>query len=195
LRRSQGDGQPEPAYAGTVTGNQVPRYLGRVLADGEPVGTCFQVAPGVLVTAWHVLDALGAGEVGATVRVDMLASKSPSVPACVLKIDILHDLAVLRDEQVALGVMSSRFIALGMSGAPVRRPDDDAVVGVVSGRYNNSRDGWLHGAVWVARVENLLPLLDGVTSVAVLDTPLGASVDLVLTVSRARCGCTAPVWR
>ena len=41
---------------------RVPGYLGRVLdGDGAPVGTCFQVAPGVLVTAWHVLDEIGAG--------------------------------------------------------------------------------------------------------------------------------------
>jgi hypothetical protein len=44
-----------------VTAGPVPGYLGRVLdADGAPVGTCFQVAPGVLVTAWHVLSAIGA---------------------------------------------------------------------------------------------------------------------------------------
>jgi hypothetical protein len=46
-------------------------YLGRVLdADGSPAGTCFQVTSGVLVTAWHVLDDLGAGSEGAVVRVD-----------------------------------------------------------------------------------------------------------------------------
>ena len=48
------------AAAGVPDG-RVPGYLGRVLdGDGAPVGTCFQVAPGVLVTAWHVLDDIGA---------------------------------------------------------------------------------------------------------------------------------------
>ena len=48
------------AAAGVPVG-QVPGYLGRVLDDdGAPVGTCFQVTPGVLVTAWHVLDDIGA---------------------------------------------------------------------------------------------------------------------------------------
>ena len=49
----------------------------------------------------------------------------------------------------------------GMSGAPVIRDSDGAVAGVVSGRYN-SADGWLAGTVWVARTEDLLPLLDGI---------------------------------
>lgn len=48
--------------------------MARVLAgDGSPVGTCFQVAPGVLATAWHVLDSLGAGELGGVVSVDSLS--------------------------------------------------------------------------------------------------------------------------
>ena len=47
--------------AAGVPDARVPGYLGRVLdGDGAPVGTCFQVAPGVLVTAWHVLDDIGA---------------------------------------------------------------------------------------------------------------------------------------
>ena len=42
---------------------RVPGYLGRV-PDGDdlPVGTCFQAAPGVLVTAWHMLDDIGAAD-------------------------------------------------------------------------------------------------------------------------------------
>lgn len=52
---------------------RVPGFLGRVLdAAGEPVGTCFQVVPGVLMTAWHVLDDLGAGDADTVVRVDPL---------------------------------------------------------------------------------------------------------------------------
>jgi hypothetical protein len=70
-----------------------------------------------------------------------------------------------------------------MSGGPVRRLDDDVVVGVVSGRYN-SGDQWLRDTVWLARVEDLLPLLDGVAPVTVVEAPLGDTVDLVLTVSQ-----------
>ena len=77
--------------------SRVPGYLGRVLdTEGVAVGTCFQVAPGVLVTAWHVLDSLGAGDEGATVGVDALAGGSGSVPAEVVRVDSVHDLAVLR---------------------------------------------------------------------------------------------------
>ncbi|HWM06427.1 MAG TPA: serine protease, partial [Actinophytocola sp.] len=194
--------------------DRVPGYLGRLLtADREPAGTCFQVDPGVLVTACHVLDDLDAARPDAEVLVDPLAGGDPR-PARVLRVDPIHDLAVLRvdeplpasvaglapsdevrartdaqvlgvalvddaeheyryapavgewlgptvrDEEVPLAVFSSRNVARGMSGGPVRRMTDDVVVGVVSGRYNTT-DGWLRDTVWLARVENLLPLLDG----------------------------------
>jgi len=45
----------------------------------------------------------------------------------------------------------------GMSGAPVMRVSDGAIVGVVSGRYN-SADGWLAQTGWIARVEDLAGL-------------------------------------
>lgn len=74
---------------------RVPGFLGRVLdGSGLPVGTCFQVAPGVLVTAWHVLDALGSGDVDAAVRVDPLQG-GVAVEARVMRVDPVHDLAVL----------------------------------------------------------------------------------------------------
>ena len=38
------------------------------------------------------------------------------------------------------------------------------VVGVVSARYN-SADGWLEHSVWVARSEDLRPLLEGVAPI------------------------------
>ena len=49
-------------------------YLGaRPRRGGCSVGTCFQLDPaGIVVTAWHVLDDLGAGDVGAAVSVDPL---------------------------------------------------------------------------------------------------------------------------
>jgi hypothetical protein len=197
-----------------VPGGSVPAYLGRVLTwDGEPIGTCFQVAPGVLVTAWHVLDGMAAGTPGADVWVDELRVGSMQQPATVVRVDAPHDLAVLRvarsfpasvaglalsgtmspaagvhvlgmaripdeDHQYRfapaagtwsgiamqdgelLAVMESKAVALGMSGAPVRRTGDDRVVGVVSGRYSNPADPWFRDSVWLARVEDLLPLLD-----------------------------------
>ncbi|MGH4026586.1 MAG: CHAT domain-containing protein, partial [Pseudonocardiaceae bacterium] len=218
--------------------SRIPRYLGRVLdADGAPVGTCFQVAPGVLVTAWHVLNDLDAGDAGATVGVDSLDGAAGCVPAEVVRVDPVHDLAVLRraeplgasvpgisvtdvvelrtevvvtgvavvddpgheyrfldavgswtggstrDDQVPLGRLSSASVVAGMSGAPVRRGSDDVVIGVVSARYN-SVDGWLRDSVWVARTEDLEPLLSGVVEIEVGGRPpLGEAVDLVLTVS------------
>jgi hypothetical protein len=74
----------------------VTRFLGRVLgAAGGPVGTCFQVAPGVLVTAAHVLESLGATAPGAAVSVDPLAG-GDSFDAHVIAVEPRDDLAVLR---------------------------------------------------------------------------------------------------
>lgn len=219
---------------------RVPGYLGRVLDGvGEPAGTCFQVEPGLLVTAWHVLVEVGAGDVGAVVGVDGLpAAGAPAVPAEVLRVDPVHDLAVLRREaplpasvvglsasdevrlttptvvtghvllddpghaeepqryldapgtwaggamradSIPLGRLTSSDVLRGMSGAPVRLVDGDAVVGVVSERYN-SMDGWLTGAVWVARAENVAALLAGLSVVTVPVTPLTEAADLVLSV-------------
>ena len=82
------------ATAGILDG-RVPGYLGRVLdGDGGPVGTCFQVAPGVLVTAWHVLEDIGAVADDARVGVDPLAG-GEAFGAAVARIDPLRDLAVL----------------------------------------------------------------------------------------------------
>jgi hypothetical protein len=54
---------------GDGSAGRVPGYLGRILDSGdEPVGTCFQVTPGVLVTAWHVIDEIGAADAGMRVR-------------------------------------------------------------------------------------------------------------------------------
>jgi hypothetical protein len=48
----------------------------------------------------------------------------------------------------------------GMSGAPVRRRNDDSVVGVISARYNTI-DGWFSNSVWVARTAELRELCRG----------------------------------
>jgi S1-C subfamily serine protease len=69
-----------------------------------------------------------------------------------------------RDDAVPLGCLTANHLMPGMSGAPVIRKTDPAVVGVVSGRYNTA-DGWLADNVWVARTEDLLPLLAGITDV------------------------------
>lgn len=78
-----------------IPDQRVPGYLGRILADeGTPVGTCFQVAPGILVTSGHVLESIGAVEEGVLVQVDPLAGGVP-VGAIVRGTDLDHDLAVL----------------------------------------------------------------------------------------------------
>src|SRR6476646_2744522 len=75
---------------------RVPAYLGRVLDEvDQPIGTCFQVSPGILATAWHVLDSLGAGEVGCIVKVDALGGSGGPWEAVVRAVDELADLAVL----------------------------------------------------------------------------------------------------
>ncbi|MEH0825903.1 tetratricopeptide repeat protein [Micromonospora sp. CPCC 205714] len=214
-------------------------FLGWVAADdAAPVGTCFQVEPGVLVTAHHVLTEIEAAAVECVVRIGPIGADT-GWDATVQRLDEVHDLAVLRAERPLPGsvaqlvtsdgvreheavttagyptvdddeheyellaagghwrgpalrdsVLWSRLqvdaLMPGMSGAPVMRASDRAVVGVVSGRYN-SQDGWLAGAVWVSRVEDLSVLLDGVASVVVEETvPPNGLLDLVLTVSQSQ---------
>ena len=87
----------------TAAGRGAPGYLGRVLdGDGTPVGTCFQVAPGVLVTAWHVLGDVGAAGDGDRVMVDPLGGGA-AFAAVVARADPLRDLAVLTCEAAAGG--------------------------------------------------------------------------------------------
>ena len=82
------------AAAGVPPG-VVPGYLGRVLdSAGDPVGTCFQVAPGVLVTACNVLEDIGAASDNSLVQVDPLAGGG-AFEAAVARLDQAHDLAVL----------------------------------------------------------------------------------------------------
>ncbi|MFJ8028711.1 trypsin-like peptidase domain-containing protein [Streptomyces sp. NPDC096311] len=76
---------------------RVPGSLGRVLSpDGAPAGTCFQVAPGIVVTAWHVLAGLGCGYPSAQVRTDALGGGAAAEWAKVTAVDDVRDLAVLR---------------------------------------------------------------------------------------------------
>ncbi|MBT2414208.1 trypsin-like peptidase domain-containing protein [Streptomyces sp. ISL-12] len=75
----------------------VPGSLGRVLGPGgDPAGTCFQVTPGLLVTARHVLEGLGRGAAGQEVAVDALDGSAGPAPATVAAVDAVGDLAVLR---------------------------------------------------------------------------------------------------
>jgi hypothetical protein len=87
----------------------VPGYLGRVLDGGAPVGTCFQVAPGVLVTAWHVLDDIGAAAENARVRIDPLAG-GEAFDAAAARMDPLRDLAVLTTA-AGLPTVAGRLVA------------------------------------------------------------------------------------
>ena len=191
----------------------VPGYLARVLdGDGVAVGTAFQVAPGTLVTACHVLEGMACTGIGDRLRVDPLGG-GEALDAEVLRVDPGHDLACLqvgkplpgpapilvgtdtvmiRTDVVVTGVvdmadpghdyrhadapgtwqghtvrngaplgsLESKNVMPGMSGAPVHRSDDGAVVGVVSARYN-SADGWGRDTVWVVRIEDVLPLVPG----------------------------------
>ncbi|MEU2062389.1 trypsin-like peptidase domain-containing protein [Streptomyces sp. NPDC013455] len=79
---------------------RIARHLGRVLsAWGEAAGTCFQIAPGYVVTACHILEKLGCDRPGDLVSTDAL---NGSVTACateVLAVDEAHDLAVLRRDE------------------------------------------------------------------------------------------------
>lgn len=188
------------------------RSLGRILDGvGSPTGTCFQVESGLLVTAWHVLDDLHAGKAGSIVRIDELDGDGAPIDTEVIRVDPVHDLAVLRSarplpdsvvtlipsdgvieatqvsvagvanldgtagntdyvtavgtwlgpamrQKLRLQTIATKQVVLGMSGAPVRRLADGVVVGVVSGRYN-SADGWYRDTVWIARTEELVPLL------------------------------------
>lgn len=221
-----------------TSSRHIPGYLGRVLTvEQVDVGTCFQVLPGVLVTAWHVVDLLNTEPL-----VALSGEGGDPVVARVAGVDPLHDLAVLhtdgplpscvdglfatddvepgspvvvtglvgmhdidsrhvdapgrwvggatRDEQVALGCLSARRVVSGMAGAPVRRLADDRVVGVISARYNGA-DGWSGNPVWVARIEDLEPLLSRRVMVE-HDRRLDEPIDLVLAVSASTVRLTGP---
>jgi tetratricopeptide (TPR) repeat protein len=72
-----------------------PGYLGRVLTEGGmAIGTCFQVRPGVLVTASHVVEHIGDGTAQGHTYVDPIAGGVVR-SAQVREIDKLRDLAVL----------------------------------------------------------------------------------------------------
>jgi S1-C subfamily serine protease len=78
-----------------VADPRVPGFLGRVLDEfGQPEGTCFQLFTGVVITAAHVLAAVGSTYVGSYVTIDPLGGGREST-GTVAGIDHTHDLAVL----------------------------------------------------------------------------------------------------
>ena len=87
-------------------------------------------------------------------------------------------------DRLVWGRVRCQDVSRGMSGAPVRRSCDDAVIGIVSGRYN-SVDGWLRDSVWVARTEDLRPLLTGLAE-------LGVSTDLSGGIHPSSCRFSPP---
>lgn len=94
--------EPPPTMetsVGGVVDNRVAGYLGRLLKDTQPVGTCFQVADGIFVTALHVLEQVGATEVGDSVCLDALAGGIEPFSATVTRVHLSHDLAVVESQQ------------------------------------------------------------------------------------------------
>jgi tetratricopeptide (TPR) repeat protein len=157
-------------------------FLGRVLsADRVPVGTCFQVAPGVVVTAWQVLAEVGSAGVGSAVLIDALASRGSGgvVSGRVVRVDAVHDLAVV---VLAEGVLSGVVAGFAPTGeqalsTPVTVAGVAAVSGFVeaSGRLEGSgtRDG-----VVVGRVESKA-ITAGMRGAPVLRRPDGLVVGVV----------------
>jgi hypothetical protein len=152
---------------------RVPGYLGRVLdGAGAPVGTCFQVAPGVLATAWHVLDDLGAVTENARVRIDPLAG-GRAFEAAVVRMDPLRDLAVLT---TATGLSAAAGPLVATDQVPLRAtvtvtghaaPDDPGHMY----RFLNAPGEWAGGTTR----DDAVPL-GRMTSTAVVPGMSGAPV-------------------
>lgn len=163
---------------------RVPGFLGRVLdADGMPVGTCFQVSPGVLVTAAHVLTDIGCDWTGASLSVDALNGSSRRAPAQVVAVDVPRDLAVVR----RAGPLAE---SVPVSLQPVAFQADVVVTGVAEvddpGHGYRSLDApgsWQGGTVrddqvmlWRVRSADVMP---GMSGAPVLRLSDGAAVGVV----------------
>ncbi|MEO3845538.1 trypsin-like peptidase domain-containing protein [Streptomyces sp. B22F1] len=95
----------------------VPHYVGRILSSsGVPQGTCFQLAPGYLVTAWHVVQGtLALGDDG-VLTVDRLRDPGADrITARVLAEDRKTDLALLAADAAFPG--SARLLRASRSVA------------------------------------------------------------------------------
>jgi hypothetical protein len=156
----------------TAADGRVPGYLGRVLdSGGEPVATCFQVALGVLVTAWHVLDDLGMAAEDAGVWVDPLGG-GDRFAATVARLDPVHDLAVLT---YATGLARTAGALTATDQIELRAAvsvtghcvfDDDRTA-----RFLNAPGEWAGGTTW----DDAVPV-GRMTSTAVLPGMSGAPV-------------------
>ncbi|MFD4206793.1 serine protease [Micromonospora tulbaghiae] len=198
------------------------KFLGRVLDSyGRSIGTCFQVSPGVIVTAAHVVRDAAVitpdreSLVGQTVNIVPLASTANDIQAA--QVTAVHpsgDVAVLQTEtplpgsvshlaysdiQVpgtkfsltgcatmaagseaeaeyrslttlgewtryavaadgsSVGAGTASGVEPGMSGSPLLRKGDNAVIGVMSRRHNS--DEWSRHVIWLVRIEDLEAIL------------------------------------
>ncbi|SDL62865.1 hypothetical protein SAMN05421869_12850 [Nonomuraea jiangxiensis] len=205
-------------------------FLGCILdAEEQPIGTCFQIANGYIVSALHVIED-AYQDVMSPIKYRPLRGGAPLL-AYVANIDEVHDLVILRtdaylDSSITLMAMSevqqldmpihiTGFATLpemdgvaeydyqqttgtwegiaqqtgsgivlararadgavpGMSGCPVLRAHDGALVGVLTSRYNSS-DAWVSGRVWISRTEDLETLLHGIVSIPIERQPALAS--------------------
>lgn len=152
---------------------RVPGFVGRILDDaGGPVGTCFQVTPSILVTAWHVLDGHGKAAAGTIVGVDPL-SGGDAFNARVLATDSQHDLAVLR---------STREFPATIAGfaATDTVPNETEVIVIAAGEVDDHDHvyGFMEatGAWRGATVRDNVVALGRFTSVDVLRGMSGAPV-------------------
>src|SRR5262245_31384692 len=89
----------------------VPGYLGKVIDwDGAAIGTCFQIQPGIIATAAHVLAELDAAREGAQVNIAQLGNSNAASAATVTAVDVQHDLAIMR-AQTPLRSSCDLFVA------------------------------------------------------------------------------------
>jgi hypothetical protein len=195
-------------------------YQATILTDqSQPVGTCFQIAPGILVTAYHVVTVATSGE-GSQVYFRPLSGGAVGT-ADFVRGDERLDLAVLHtgtplpqsashlaysdiqapdtsfnligygrlpesdgekdlDRAITTGKWEGTYeydgiervraradgVVQGLSGCPVVRQDDGAVIGVLSSRYNTA-DGWSSHRIWINRIEDLEPLIGDLADVPI----------------------------
>jgi Trypsin-like peptidase domain len=207
-------------------------FLGIILNSSRtPIGTCFQIASGVLVTAYHVIEEAGAAEYDHDLLFEPIDG-GEAHSATIKRIDDRNDIAVLTTNHplrlsvshlaysevqipdtplhmVGYGLLPETHytaehrylptigswegtsrqpdgtilargradgVAVGMSGCPILRNTDNAVLGILSKRYNTA-DGWSRGRIWISRIEDLEPLLAGLVQVAIERTQPKLSVE------------------
>ena len=138
----------------------------------------------------------------------MVASHSvlPTTPCSIVGVGVLDDPGhthrflpataevvgiVDRDGSLLLRVGSKELVP-GMSGAPLIRISDGALVGVVSGRYNS--DEYRNAETgWIARTEDLDRLLRSKNiDAAITRPPVTAPIKLRLTINQKSARLTGP---